>query len=186
MNKQEKRDLVNRYLIDTLGRKIDSLIFSNSSGDPANLGIKKLLPTIDDRELIRIILRNKEEYYSRNQMTKKVETGPGKHRSVLDIWRHFKFYRDTSIFYVMSLIWEIREELRYQYCGMVERRVFDLEETYNLINRNTGSYHEDSNLSDEFNLKFIQWKELDIDSGEEDNIILEDEIDDDEDEDDDN
>lgn len=83
------------------------------------------------KQLVRIILRMAERYGSYNPTTKVLETGCGRNRSSLDIWRHAKsLYPDMDVFLIMEAIHALaenyREEIYGQYCSYVKRSVFNL------------------------------------------------------------
>jgi hypothetical protein len=155
---KETRELVQKVIDNLKTIEKEPLIFSDESGHPSNLGIKKKIKDgMKDDSLLREILAYKDNYYSRSQTSKNVETEPRKHRSVLDIWRHFIFYKpETTLFDMMSLIYSIKSELRYQYCNVIHKRVFDLQSSY------AGHYQQDATHLDEFKLTFSQWEDINI------------------------
>ena len=84
------------------------------------------------KQLVRIILEMAREYGSYNPTTKSLETGCGRNRSSLDIWRHVKsLYPDMDVFLIMEAIHALsmddREEIYGQYCNYVKRSVFSLD-----------------------------------------------------------
>lgn len=153
----ERRELVSRFLV---GKNLNPLIFVDHHGESAKLGIKKRIRENEtsDAELIKIILMHKEDYFSKDRETGTVETSPGKHRSVLDIWRHVIFYRKLSIFDVMSILYSIREDLRIQYCRVIHRRVFDSRRDSSGFLRS--DLQMDFSYLDEFGLDFMSWENI--------------------------
>jgi hypothetical protein len=149
---------VEEYLKKLPDKEKAPLIFCDSEGNPSNLGIKKQIKKkeIDSTvKLVTCILRHKEHYYSKNTVTKEVETSTGRHRSSLDIWRHVIFYKpEITLMEVMNILWNTREELRYQMCNMLKKRVFDLESERGV------RLHQDSNNYDEYGLSFGDWGNL--------------------------
>lgn len=82
------------------------------------------------------------------------ETGAGRWRSVIDIWRHIVFfYPDVTIYQVMEAIYAYQYLFVGHFCTAVQRRVFLLKE-----------YSDDDELYtydyDEFSLKFSQWEHI--------------------------
>lgn len=87
-----------------------------------------------------------------NTKTQRMETGPDRFRSSLDIWRHAKHFNSKiTIFDVMNSLYNLRENLRSRYCFTVKRRVFHLATKY-IYSRN------DYKAYDEYLLKFDHWK----------------------------
>jgi hypothetical protein len=76
-------------------------------------------------KLIYVILDFSSTCYSRDKDV--VETGPSRRRSVLDIWRHVKYYLpETTIYQVMNSLYKIKDELFSEVCLYIQRRVFKL------------------------------------------------------------
>jgi hypothetical protein len=104
-------------------------------------------------ELMLTVLKDTEIFWSKNTVTKEVETDSGRHRSVFDIWRHILYFKPTTtIFEVMKSISDNRNELGYQYCPTVNRRVFNI---YPGIDGRFNSTHPD-----EFDLHFSDWETI--------------------------
>jgi len=161
---EETRNSVTNYLDNVNSDDKAPLYFCNEEGRPANLGLKKAIKTkkISDLDLLRLILTHKEHFYSKNVETHDVETMYGKHRSSLDIWRHFIFYRpDTTLLDVMAMLKSISNELRYQYCHLIHKRVFDLASAFG------NSLHDDARMFDEYGIPFSAWENI--------NVVVEDE-----------
>ena len=163
---KETRDKVQKFLDNLPDRWKEPLIFSNEEGSPSKLGIKKAIKKgTSDLDLLRLILTHKDNYYSRSQKTKEVETMPRKHRGSLDIWRHFIFYKpEATLLDVMALLYSLAREVRYQYCNVIKKRVFDLSSSYG------GDYHDDATHLDEYKLTFDQWEDINIVGEEEETI----------------
>lgn len=151
-------DNVEKYLEELSDNEKAPLIFCDEDGRPSNLGIKKAIKKkeIDSTvKLVTCILQHKEHYYSKNILTKEVETELGKHRSSLDVWRHAIFYKpEITLMEVMNILFNMRGELRYQMCNMLKKRVFDLE------SERGGELHHDSANKDEYGLSFGEWGKL--------------------------
>jgi hypothetical protein len=91
----------------------------------------------------------------------KLETMHDRWRSSLDIWRHYKFYEpEITIFDVMEAIHATRYELLTLYCMGIYRRVFRIRRHETFRMEIYGRTHLD--YKDEYGLKFIQWKGLNI------------------------
>lgn len=82
------------------------------------------------------------------------ETGKGRYRSVLDIWRHLKYYRDVSIFEVMNALYNMSTSIRGWRCSTIRRRVFWIEEYGNAKGFN--HYEE----IDELGLTLYEWENI--------------------------
>jgi len=107
------------------------------------------------KQLVRIILRMAENYGSYNPTTRILETGCGRNRSSLDIWRHAKsVYPDIDVFLIMEAIYALaddeQERIFGQYCGMVHRAVFNLG----------GPRLNHRWRCDEYKIMFTTWKKL--------------------------
>lgn len=115
--------------------------------------------SLDD--LVIKVLKYAKLYNSFIIDKKDVDTGPGRNRSSLDIWRHVKYFRpDTTIFDVMHSLYNIvdyKENGLYKiaslYCNNIRRRVFCRSDT---IYRNV--YNETT--SDEYGLTFKFWEDI--------------------------
>jgi hypothetical protein len=106
-------------------------------------------------KVLDVILVAKKYFSSRNTTTGHIETHPNKHRSVLDIWRHFKYFNpEITIFEVMDLMYKNKKYLPRQFCYAVRRRVFDFSVTRDF------RYISDDNHKDEFGLYFIDWNNI--------------------------
>jgi len=104
-------------------------------------------------ELVLFVLENTSKYYSKNKYM--TETGRGRLRSSLDIWRHVKYFRpNISIFDVMNSLYEIKHELISHYCVTVNRRVFGLRKFYSRV------YSLLENEKDEYGMVFIDWENI--------------------------
>jgi hypothetical protein len=156
MTKKANRKAV-AGVISSLSKELkNDLIFSDSDGTPIKLGIKRQVVAgkITHKQLLKMILDNKDSYYSRNKDTKQIETQPGKHRSSVDICRHFKFYNESITLYdVMALLYEMKDDIRHQFCSVIHKRVFDLD-------KRGDHYHRNETDKDEYGLTFIQWKNI--------------------------
>jgi hypothetical protein len=89
-----------------------------------------------------------------------LDTPPGKNRSVLDIWRHVKFYLpEVTIFDVMYTLTTIRDSYKSFWCNNIKRRVFVDKFSENIYYKDY--YRNDTeNKMDEFNLPFFSWKTI--------------------------
>src|SRR3972149_8159500 len=101
-----------------------------------------------DRLVLKCLdLTNLYHSYSEDNV---IETNMGKYRSVLDIWRHVKYFRpEVTIFEVMNSLYRNREKLAGQYCINIRRRVFKLKKYNNIL-----TILNSQNSFDEFGLKF--------------------------------
>jgi hypothetical protein len=107
------------------------------------------------KQLVRIVLYMALRYSSYNPITDKYETGTGRNRSSLDIWRHIKsIYPDMDVFLIMEAIHALAidhaEEIYGQYCSMVRRSVFNL----------TGPRDYMSWRCGEYKISFNTWRKL--------------------------
>jgi len=116
-------------------------------------------PNDDLTDLIMYIITTEETRCSLNKKDE-IDTGAGKWRSVLDIWRHVTYHRPKStIFAVMRTMYELDESsdgalLCGQFCRTVHRRTFKARK---LIPWN--DLH-DKEVLDEFELLWDDWKEI--------------------------
>lgn len=150
------RQRVEEYLENYSG-PTDTLCFCNYDGSVAMLGIKRRIKRekLPLANVILLILETKEHYYSKNIVSMEIETRGGKHRSSMDIWRHCKLYfPNVTLLDVMHELYVNRFELRYQYCRVIYKRVFDIDCDY----RN--SLQRDAEEIDEYHLIFRQWKNI--------------------------
>jgi hypothetical protein len=106
-------------------------------------------------DLIYEIFRWCENYNSTyTECTEDWETQADCFRSSLDIWRHVIYVKpEVTIFQVMSILWDIQEDLSGQFCYEVERRVFKLDAW--------GEVDTDEEEPDEYGLQFSDWKNID-------------------------
>jgi len=107
------------------------------------------------KQLVRIIIRMAVRYGSYNPTTKVLETGCGRNRSSLDIWRHAKsLYPDMDVFLIMEAIHALyidpREKIYGQYCSFVKRSVFDLSGPREFLSWGCGEYK----------ISFNTWRKL--------------------------
>ena len=144
MNKttEKRREKILNYVKNN---RSDALHFSDERAS-----IKKLeYTTLTD--LIRQILRLSETYCSYT-IDGIRETGYGRRRSSLDIWRHVKFFEpDVDIFTVMETLYGLRNELNGNYCWIVKRGVFTLRYSSSI-------YRSENFLSREYMITFNAWK----------------------------
>lgn len=115
----------------------------------------KYADSLDD--LILQILESTERSRSINP-NEVGETGTGRRRSALDIWRHVLTYKpDTTIYAVMRSLYRLGVEknlLVGGFCTMILRRVFRRKDLY----PNSNIY--DLKILDEFGLIFSDWKTI--------------------------
>jgi hypothetical protein len=165
MSRENNRKKVASVLKSIDKKTLNDLLFTNEEGEPIKLGIKRKVVSgnISDDRLFLMILYNKDKYYSINRDTREIETSPNKHRSVLDIWRHFKFYKENAtLLDVMALTFKSRTKIRYQICSKLGKRVFDMDRA--------NPYHHDADNRDEFGLIFSEWNDINNMSPEEEDL----------------
>lgn len=110
-------------------------------------------------ELVYECLSLTDCYGSQNPETLSYETQSGKWRSVLDIWRHVRYYQpDVTIFDVMRSLWEQRVKLVGQICNDIHRRVFKLHEHSEWAE--LVWYENEPEDYDEFELNFNEWADI--------------------------
>ena len=97
------------------------------------------------KQLVRVVLNMACNYASYNPNMNYIETGPGRNRSSLDIWRHIKsIYPDMDVFLIMEAIHALAtdhtEEIYGQYCSFVHRAVFNLSGHRDYMSWRCGEY----------------------------------------------
>lgn len=155
---QEKRDIVNSRLKDIFCGEIDTLYFSNYDGE--NIFERSPFKDLSLIDSIIECLRLNEDNCSANSRTKSVETGEDCNRSVIDIWRHLKYYNsELTIFEVMSCLYNyIMNETEYDYkistfiCSDIRRRVFILKDHR--------FYVTDKSVNDSLHINFHDWNNI--------------------------
>jgi len=146
------RQFVNEYISN---KSIDPLQFKHFS---SNSDLTKVVVkyheelSLDELVLKCLELTNFNWSFSEDNG---IETCSRKWRSVLDIWRHVKYYRpEVTIFEVMNSLYRNKKELIGQYCDQVHRRVFKLKKFNNNLTLNS------QDNFDEFGLKFKDWESI--------------------------
>jgi hypothetical protein len=105
------------------------------------------------RDLIIFVLRSSKYCQSRFLKPDKFQCYNSRNRSVVDIWRHIKYYNDTiDLFSVMRTIVNIR--CARAYCDQVRKRVFFYRQP------DQSFYVMDDDLLDEFGLCIDDWKQI--------------------------
>ena len=106
-------------------------------------------------ELVEKVLLLTHTHSSESMVFKKIETLPDRSRSVLDIWRHVKYYSpDTDIFDVMHTLYSLKKVLVGHYCCNVRRRVFQHKSV------GPGGWKLITSDRDEFGLFFDDWENI--------------------------
>jgi hypothetical protein len=117
----------------------------------------------DLMELVKDVLQLSTHYYSfRKEESGQLiyETGSDRSRSSIDIWRHVKHFKpNTTIFEVMSTLFELENDLEGNYCDVVERRVF-----HSPWDLSGWTYFYDSEELDEFGLYFFDWENIHLEN----------------------
>lgn len=113
--------------------------------------------------LVIEIIRTSENYFSKNTITGVIETMNNRRRSVLDIWRHVKYFKsEVTIFQVMEILFRLRDNFRYMFCRNVQRRVFTLGTNVIIWGFGNRRGHHNEYTKDEFGLLFKQWKNISV------------------------
>jgi len=142
------RELVENY-INNFNQSI--LIFNNCKEEI-------IFDNLDD--LVLEVLRLARDYDSLNIDTNLIETCCGRRRSVLDIWRHCKFYNEEVIIYdvmrsIYNLCYTNKKSINGLYCDEIHRRTFRYVDY-----RYDFGYTGTISAIDEFGLLFEEWKDI--------------------------
>lgn len=155
-----RKSQVNAYLAKEKIKASDLIFAGPRRGkmEPNHSGhnYEKVLqnPASTIRELILAVLKLSIYNCSFPAEKGRFETYGSARRSVLDIWRHIKYYRpEVTIFEVMSTIKNMNNEIRGWYCMDVKRRVF-----WCWMGSGAGISNGDS--IDEFGLLLNEWDNI--------------------------
>jgi hypothetical protein len=156
MTKEEKIQNVENYL-GKLSTLTSDLKFANDKW--VNLGdeLEEINIPIYTEDFDKIVLKclDLTNNYASISCENKFTTHSGKWRSVLDIWRHVKYFvPECTIYDVMRSLFKNKDLLVGHYCTTINRRVFRLKKNingYGLISLND---------LDEFYLKFNDWEDI--------------------------
>ena len=145
---EDNREIVNRYLkhVPTSDLQFQELFLE---GNPVGAGLDEL--PLDD--LVEKCL-NLTFFYSSVSDDLGEECYNGRDRSVLDIWRHVKFFSpDTTIFEVMNSIHKLSKTKRLvgQHCNDTGRQMFNLK-------TNQPRYSLFVEDETEFGFDFYEWE----------------------------
>lgn len=154
---QEKRNTVNDRLGVIFGNEIEVLYFSD--WDEKNIFNKNPFDGMSLIDSIIECLSLNKEFCSTSQKGG-LETDSNCNRSVIDIWRHLKYYNpELTIFEVMSCLYEYimsedEEEFRIStfICPNIGRRVFILDDT--------SYYVSDTQFADALHIDFHEWNNI--------------------------
>ena len=138
---------INRTKIEIFLRTVDDI-------SPLKFGTHAVF-NLDEHpieDLIVYVLNFMHRYNSISSSTGEIETYRNHDRSIIDIWRHLKFYLpELSIFDVMKNIHKVKGLVGH-YCPTVGRQVFNLKSIRKMYDFYNGS--------NEFDVPFSEWKEL--------------------------
>ena len=85
----------------------------------------------------------------------KIETIPKKWRSVLDIWRHVRYFKPgVSIFETMEVLFRNKDLILQRVCPTINRRAFTLAKNHK------GYWYMGDRDRDEFDLTFELWENI--------------------------
>jgi hypothetical protein len=100
-------------------------------------------------QLVLYCLRLNNKFYSFQE--NRLIIHPLHRRSVLDIWRHVKYFKfDVNIYQIMNSLFRVQNKLAITYCSDIHRRTF--------IFFSGGVYYKD--MIDEFGLTFYDWENI--------------------------
>jgi len=148
----QRREKILRYISE---HNTDTLVFQRPDHREALeetiVRLESDGSNIDD--LVMEIITKSTEYYSYNPNMNNIETGYGRMRSSLDIWRHAKsVLPDIDIFTIMESIYNVKELLYGHYCITVKRAVFRLPNSWS---KGVGNF-----LCREYGIKLSTWRKL--------------------------
>lgn len=153
----ERADKSDLYLRQVKEKKMGSFFASHSLEDVVY-------------ELLKATL-NSSSFKASNETL--LETGSGRRRSSLDIWRHLKKYSAAlSIYDVMDALFSLSRggKVSSNYCTTVHRRVFYIQYAWDYRGERTqpSPYQSTENFStDEYGLKISAWKGISKDDSTE-------------------
>ena len=123
-----RREKIRLYNSD---KKLSPLIFTDISGKAVKIKKLDLKPQENDPtkdvQLVRVILNMSKSHRSIDKFTGLFETGPGKNRSIIDIYRHaLDVNPDVDIYSLMEAVHYLYSTgyIFGQFCGLIRRSVF--------------------------------------------------------------